>query len=580
MNSIHDSKSDYQKYADNDAVNTGSLTIRADEEKKDEELSSIISVESNQGRKKNDKEKKDNAQKELHKKLDKYSKYDIEIELEKTKVAIDSLQNSVIMDLNYKKKMDSLILWAILLEKELAYRESLFNNKDSMKENDYKEQLAKDENRAENESEKMEVEEEENESVKEAEKNVEKEENKLTQFTTNNEDDITQNGIIEKKIELVENNNISKHFAIAITNVIKFIFIFPGSILSSKFKDIFNINYNDLHLPKTNEEIYELISEKITLGYFLEEKIGKEMIEHLLKLENENENAKIKIINVLFSTELEEIFNIYLFDSPFLLYNGFKMYLEGLKTFKDNFNRDDEKRIIEIREDIVKLLKRGSKNEVDNSSSNCLPSNPLINHSSEEKKSNIVLEISSDEGIKSNYNKRKLIINACSKEITIFIGNLCKKYKILIHKLTISSQLGENFEEFRDFFNKKIAEIYKDFKPRRLPKENKEYDFTIKEINKAIEKEDKIEKEENKILHKIFKYATFGNFLITFLDDLDFITCKDEYGNIIIFKIEEFRTYKNCLNNFSEPEKDAYKEDMKRIISGKKGRKEKKEKNI
>ena len=69
-----------------------------------------------------------------------------------------------------------------------------------------------------------------------------------------------------------------------------------------------------------------------------EKKEFKKEEESLLNKENENKIYKIKLLNLIFSKTIEEIFKMYLNDDKHIAYGETKLFLEEFKTFLDDFN--------------------------------------------------------------------------------------------------------------------------------------------------------------------------------------------------------------------------------------------------
>lgn len=134
-----------------------------------------------------------------------------------------------------------------------------------------------------------------------------------------------------------------------------------------------------------------------------------------------------------------------------------------------------------------------------------------------------------------------------------------------MHKLTIKPILGNNFHDYRCFFNKKISQIYEEFTPKRVKKDC-DYEYNKKQIEIAIQNETN----EKKIIYKIMEYAYFLDFFYAFLEDKDYIIIEIENNTFEILEIKGFKTFKDF--NFNDINKEMLKKDMKEILLEKIGK--------
>ena len=331
------------------------------------------------------------------------------------------------------------------------------------------------------------------------------------------------------------------------------------------------------------KEILEKEVIDIYLDKFFNLNIKRKQINSLLKAEKDNKKEKIKLLNLLFKKKIKEINTMYQSNYPYIKYGNAELYIKGFRKFKEDYDKNNEVEIKRINIPLennpktkgfsdnyeIQKEKGNTSGNLDSSESKKL-SNKKRRRSKTKIKENKIYD--EDEKIKPNDRERRKIITSCSDSVKSFIEMEYLKFHIILHSLTVKGQYHYSFEDFRKFFNKYIRDIYYDFEPRRLNEECKnkerEYDYNKKAIQRGIEIEKENVEEENRILYKIFKYAKFIDFLYAYLKDEDFITVKDENDNYIIIKLDGFKTYKDCLNEYSPKQKEEYKKDMIKIANG------------
>lgn len=317
--------------------------------------------------------------------------------------------------------------------------------------------------------------------------------------------------------------------------------------------------------------------------------IPEKRIIALLKKEEEEKNKRIKLLHSLFSSKLTDIT---------LMYLGFKTYfyvkysdeillmLRPYKTFKEQFGKYNIDKFLIFKKEIYKILNNGSLNiekyiipNIDGeglisfnkelSKLNYIMEEELSNMLNSEKINTEFLFLEEERSIISYYIRREFF-NCGKNSFNDYFIDLCKEYNSKsLHKLTIKPLLGQNFHEYRIFLNKKISQIYEDFIPRRHKKDSN-YDYTTKQIKKAIEKET-----NDKIIYKIYENAYFFDFFYAFLEDKNFIIIEDEKNKTFeILKLKNFKTLKDYLvdGKFAGVEKEILKKDMREIFFEKKGR--------
>ena len=116
--------------------------------------------------------------------------------------------------------------------------------------------------------------------------------------------------------------------------------------------------------------------------------------------------------------------------------------------------------------------------------------------------------------------------------------------------------------EEKDDNDKKIIE-------KAIESEEKD-DNDKKIIEKAIELEEKDDNDKKKVLNKLFNNKIkYLDILIPFLNNETKIEIKGENGNIIdTFELEFFPTYEESFNEYTKEQREVYKEDLMKIMTG------------
>ena len=339
-----------------------------------------------------------------------------------------------------------------------------------------------------------------------------------------------------------------KTFSIFILNII----IYISNIANSKYnlnkEYIINKEYTitkNNYIEILEGPIIDIIIEKY---WNTNDKIlkNKENIDNLLEKEKNNIKAKKKLINIVLSTKAKFIFLNYLKNRSFITYNKCELFLKNFKTLKDDLNIYDE----EVNDRLIRFL----------SSSSPISSNlDIINEINNAEKSSTKLNF---------YVSRRKIMKKCLANIDVVINKICQLYKVKLHSVNLKGQIQHGINNYKIFANTLLRDIYCNFKPRRYGA-NSKYDYE----EKAIEKVLKLEREDNKskekyILCKLFNYTRYIDVLKAFLCDQKTILINDKNGNTYKIYLEDFTTYKDCLTEYSEDEKNIFKRDLIEVMNG------------
>ena len=180
---------------------------------------------------------------------------------------------------------------------------------------------------------------------------------------------------------MLEVYSISYHISSSIINILQFICKRVKSRYNFRYINMF-ADFMKIIQSNIDENKYVGILENETLISFLWKIIDKDKkryIELLLKMERENKNEKIKLINLLFSTKLKKIFDLYLIDYRYFNWNNkCELHLTDLKTFENCINKNGK----EIKNYIINLL----ENDINNAkkASNSLTNSSLKKTTNEE----------------------------------------------------------------------------------------------------------------------------------------------------------------------------------------------------
>ena len=267
----------------------------------------------------------------------------------------------------------------------------------------------------------------------------------------------------------------------------------------------------------------------------------KKRLNELLEMEKNNKNKKIKILNIMASTTTKDMFLNYLKDRSYLTCKDCEFYLKKrFKTIEDDLIIYDD----ELNDRLIKFI-----------SSSSFSSNLSL-----------IVEINKEEELykcfKSNYTIRRKILLKCLESIHLELIENCKKYKAMLDKVCLKSQIGHGFEDYIKFVYKIIKDIYS---------------FEKDAIDNVIELE------ENDILGDdtlfiLFNFGKYIDFLREFLfceeeKSQNVIKIRGEDGEVHEIQLKAFITYKACFNNeYSEDEKKCYKRDLIEILNGMKNK--------
>ena len=263
-----------------------------------------------------------------------------------------------------------------------------------------------------------------------------------------------------------------------------------------------------------------------------EKKVKKE-IEDLKSKEKNNSTEKIKLLNTILSTKMEDIHQMFLEDKPYLNYEDRCKLFIKMRTLKDYIYKNFKIKLDQMPIDY----------------------NPL----SEDTKNSSIIDINKiNNNLNYNHNKNdkiKIIMRKCLNIIEKNIRYSCKKYKIKIVKMNWDNLIGCSEETFKESCNKYIRDIF-------INKISKKYSKN-KRIEEAIKLEEKDDNDKKKVLNKLFNNKIkYLDILYPFLNNETKIMIKDENGNIIdTFELEFFPTYEECFKDkYKEEQREVYKE--------------------
>ncbi len=352
-------------------------------------------------------------------------------------------------------------------------------------------------------------------------------------------------------------NSLSNIFML-INKSAKLKYEFEFELKDYYIKNLYGISINKL------KEILESNIYGAFIGNFLEnnskeKQDNKDMIESLLNIEKEDKKAKIKLFSLILNTNIEKIVQNYIQDYPYIKYGEAKLYLKGFTTFKNEFNEfsiEEKEEIKNNFSNFISSLKvftqedtcedyniQENKKEIELPESNNININEE-NHSPKPK--------TSKKRSKTNKkndkldNERRKMLNRYKNNFDSFISAEYYKY-IKNDLLNIKSQIGYNIEEYRQFLDQYLIDIYSKSRPSNVDTECKENPLAYTyNIHKTIEmeKNDKTAKIKMEVI--------------------------ENNGNKIKNNLEGFKTYNNCKIKGSKELKKKYKEDLLKILDGKK----------
>ena len=355
-------------------------------------------------------------------------------------------------------------------------------------------------------------------------------------------------------------------------------------------KNLYGISINKL------KEILESNIYGAFIGNFLEnnskeKQDNKDMIESLLNIEKEDKKAKIKLFSLILNTNIEKIVQNYIQDYPYIKYGEAELYLKGFTTFKNEFNEfsiEEKEEIKNNFSNFISSLKVFTQEDTcedyniqENKKETELPESNNININEENHSPKPKTSKKRSKTNKKNDkmdNERRKMLNRYKNSFDNFIRAKCYKYIKNLHKLNINSQIGHNIEEYRQFLDQYLIDIYSKSRPRNVNAECKEnplaYTYNIDQLHKVIEMEKNDKTAKIKILDIMLNKTKAKDSFRLFLTDCNKMEVIENNVNKIEINLEGFQTYKNCKIKGSKEQKKKYKEDFLEILDRKKnGRK-------
>lgn len=326
-------------------------TIKGDEGTKNKNVSSFTLNPKIKVNHKKHKQSINNAQRTFYKNIENLSMNDIRAEIKRINNKINSLKKSNAFDEDYKNKIMILKAKHQELEKELERRESCTLQSESIDEEKINTYNCKIQTNKQRNKRNIDI----------SEENGNKTTNAFSK-QNNSEGDKTQHCENSKEMQVGKSNvySMSYHISSSILNILEFIYKRVKLRYNFGYINIF-VDFMKIISSNIDENKYVEILENETLISFLWKIIDndqKRHIESLIKMERENTNEKIKLINLLFSTKLKKIFDFYLIDYLFLDWNHYELHLTGLKTFRDCIDKNEN----EIKNYINNRLERDITN--------------------------------------------------------------------------------------------------------------------------------------------------------------------------------------------------------------------------
>ena len=386
-----------------------------------------------------------------------------------------------------------------------------------------------------------------------------------------------------------------KTFTTSIISIVNCIYKIAIRKYEIKLNNIYDLNENII-----TKDNYKQISDGTVEDFYCKffktkderERTAKNLkkkIKNLKRKEKNNSTEKIKLLKTIFSTKMEDIHQMFLEDKPYLNYKDRCKLFIKMNTLKD---------YIKYRNFKIKLDQMP------------IDYNPL----SEDTKNSSIIDINNHEksDIKSEDGVRKKILNRCGNIIEKNIRFSCEKYNIGIAKMNWRTLIKNSFEEFEYFGNRYIRDIFINIKKKISKKkiiekaieleekddndkkiiekaieleekddndkkiiekaiESEEKDDNDKKIiEKAIELEEKDDNDKKKVLNKLFNNKIkYSDIFFPFLNNETKIEIKGENGNIIdTFELEFFPTYEESFNEYTKEQREVYKEDLMKIMTG------------
>ena len=382
--------------------------------------------------------------------------------------------------------------------------------------------------------------------------NEERTENYITKCTT----DSRKNEVLksdDEKLKKLYKSPFGKYLVLTlscfINNIIACINYYAKSTCKMKKEYIRIKKYTitqDNYIKILDGLIIDIILEKHWKGKkdFLE---IQKSLNYLLEKEMENKKEKVKLLKIIVNSKVKDMFINYLKNRRFASYDNCNFFLRGYKTLRDDLNIYDE----EVNERLIKYIS----------------SSPI------ESNIELIDEINKEEELYSNHQtpdyQRREILTKCKDSTTNVITKNSKKYEeVSFHGVTIKKQIKNGFDDYRNFSEKTLKEIYCNSLPRHFNKDS-EYKHQQEEIEKVLGKE-----KEDGTLHKLFGFIKFIDVLKAFLFDQTTIRIKDKSGITHKIKLDGFVTYKDYFSKYSEEDRKFIKRDFIEMMNGiKQGRK-------
>ena len=329
----------------------------------------------------------------------------------------------------------------------------------------------------------------------------------------NNNNQRNNNTIV---IDLTDDEDISEDFKIktlstSIISIVNFI----NEIAFIKYGKELKYFYNKPEYIITRDNYKQILEESIynlyIYQFYVDEKERTtekviEDIEDLKTKENNNSTEKIKLLNTIFSTKMEDIHQMFLEDKPYLNYEGRCKLFIKMKTLKDYIKyKSYHKKLNQKSIDYNSLSKNITNSSIIDI--NKINNNLNYNHKKNDKIKKIMRKCLNiiEKNIKKSFEKYNIEIVkmkwdnliGCSKQSFKKAGN---KYirDIFINKISKKKVVEKAKElEEKDDNDKKIIEKAKELK--------KKDDNDKKIIEKAIELEEKDDNDKKKVLNKLFR---------------------------------------------------------------------------
>lgn len=293
-----------------------------------------------------------------------------------------------------------------------------------------------------------------------------------------------------------KNKILPKTYYKAASNLVKCIESEAENKYKCKLKYICNKNLNKKIFEK--EKILKENIRDLFLGEFSildpQQKIEAEKEkETLLNMEKEKNKNKFNKLESLFNVKIEDIKRIYLNNSPYVSYGNASFLIKEFKTFKDDHDECGREKILDI--------------------PNLLLNSKTINY----------------------FNSNKKILNAGLNSIYSFFSDCVqKKYKIQLVEPTLCHICNYTTKSYEDIFKKKLKFIFDTIETKRKIKG--ENNSSI--IDEILEKEEKEEKEGNRMLNVLLNSVTIYEVMRDYINDQKINKKKDNNGNEFEYRLD------------------------------------------